>query len=223
MFRTVIFVTVACIPTCLATSAACCHNYVGTDVIAATISRPVGTTLGKARTGKESEMEHGNLATLSVWFREVHSQPWEMGMTNAMRSGRVFALAAATFALGLSVVGCATGSFQGREALMQRIADADTRSEHEDLAAWYEREAKAAEEKVGYHQRMQQLYEARRDRPALGKVQMEPFVDYDPGTNAQWDAFVEACESRVRGAEQAAKDYLTLARVHRQMAAEAKQ
>jgi hypothetical protein len=167
-------------------------------------------------------MECSNLVTLSAWLREAHSERWETVMGNAMSSWRVVTLAA-TFALGLSVAGCATESFQRQEDLTQRIADADTRSEHEDLAAWYEREAKTAREQVGYHQRMQQLYEARRDRPALGKVQMEPFVDYDPGTNAQWDAFVEACESRVRGAEQAAKDYLTLARVHRQMAAEAKQ
>jgi hypothetical protein len=205
---------------CLATPAVRCHNYVGTDVIAATISRLVGTTLGTPE--PKRKVEYGVLATLSVWLQRcIHSE--EMVMSNAMRSGRVLALAAATFALGLAVVGCATGSSQGRNDLMQRIANADTRSEHEDLAAWYEREAKTAQEQVGYHQRMQQLYEARRDRPARGRLQVEPYVDYDPGTNAQWDAFVEACESRVRGAERAAEDYLTLARVHRQMAAEAKQ
>jgi hypothetical protein len=143
-------------------------------------------------------------------------------MAKAARSGKLLALVA-TFALGVSLAGCATESLQGREDLMQRIADADTRSEHEDLAAWYEQEAKAAEETVAYHQRMQRLYEARRDRPARGKLQMEPYVDYDPGTSAQWDAFVEACESRVRAAEQAAEDYRTLARLHKQIAAEAKQ
>jgi hypothetical protein len=72
---------------------------------------------------------------------------------------------------------------------------ADTRSEHEDLVARYQQEAKAAKEKDGYHQRMQQLYGARRDRGARGKLQIEPYMDYDQGT----------------------------ARVHRQMAAEAKQ
>lgn len=167
-------------------------------------------------------MKRRNFAALSVGPREGHSEQWETVMGNAMSSWRVVALAA-TFALGLSVVGCATESLQGRDDLMQRIADADTRSEHEDLAAWYEQEAKAAEDKVGYHQRMQQLYEARRDRPARGKLQMTPYADYDPGTNAEWTAIVEACRSRVRGAEQAAEDYLTLARVHRQMAATAKQ
>jgi hypothetical protein len=70
---------------------------------------------------------------------------------------------------------------------------------------------------------MQQLYEARRDRPARGKLQMAPYADYDPGTTAEWSAIVEACKSRVRGSEKAAEDYLTLARVHRQMAATAKQ
>jgi hypothetical protein len=167
-------------------------------------------------------MDHSSLVTFSVWLAEVHSQRWETVMANAARSGRLLALVA-TFALGVSLAGCATESLQGREDLMQRIADADTRSEHEDLAASYEQEAKAAEEMVAYHQRMQRLYEARRDRPARGKLQMEPYVDYDPGTSAQWNAFVEACESRVRGAEQAADDYRTLARVHRQIAAEARQ
>jgi hypothetical protein len=166
-------------------------------------------------------MDHSSLVTFSVWLDEVHSGRWETVVANAARSGRLLALVA-TFAVGVSLGGCATESLQGRDDLMQRIADADTRSEHEDLAASYEQEARAAEEKVAYHQRMQRLYEARRDRPARGKLQMEPYVDYDPGTSAQWDAFVEACESRVRGAEQAAEDYRTLARVHRQIAAEAR-
>lgn len=167
-------------------------------------------------------MERNNLVSLPVWPRERHSEQWETVMGNAMSSWRVVALAA-TFVLGLSVAGCATESLQGREDLMQRIAEADTRSEHEDLAAWYEQEAKAAEEQVGYHQHMQQLYEARRDRPARGKLQMAPYVAYDQGTNTEWTATIEACKSRVRGAEQAVEDYLTLARVHRQMAAAAKE
>ena len=167
-------------------------------------------------------MERSNLVTLSVWLREGPSKRWETIMGNEMSSWRVVVLAT-TFALGLSLVGCATESLQGREDLTQRIADADTRSEHEDLAVWYEREARAAEENVGYHQRMQQLYEARRDRPARGKLQMAPYADYDPGTGSEWTAIIEACKSRVRGAEQAAEDYLTLARVHRQMAAAAKE
>ena len=165
-------------------------------------------------------MERGNLITLSFLFGESHLGRRENFMRKATCGERVLALAA-ILGLGLSVVGCGAVSPQ-REVPMQRIADADTRSEHEDLAAWYEQEARTAEERVGYHRRMQQIYEARRDRPALGKLQMEPYVDYDPGTNAQWDAFVEACESRVRGAQQAAEDYLTLAKIHRQMAAAAK-
>lgn len=196
-------------------------NYVGTAIIVGTISRSVGTTLQNAKTERRFEVDHSNLVAFSVWLDEVHSGRWETVMANATRSGRLLALVA-TFALGVSLAGCATESLQGVD-LMQRIADADTRSEHEDLAASYEQEAKAAEETVAYHQRMQRLYEARRDRPSRGKLQMEPYVDYDPGTSAQWDAFVKACESRVRGAEQAAEDYRTLARVHRQIAAEARQ
>jgi hypothetical protein len=52
---------------------------------------------------------------------------------------------------------------------------------------------------------------------------MAPYVAYDQGTNTEWTATIEACKSRVRGAEQAVEDYLTLARVHRQMAAAAKE
>jgi hypothetical protein len=173
-------------------------------------------------TGKESAMKRSNVVMRSDWLGEGHWGRSETVMGNAMSSWRVVALAA-TFALGLSLAGCATESLQGREDLTQRIAEADTRSEHEDLAAWYEQEAKAAEEQVGYHQHMQQLYEARRDRPARGKLQMAPYVAYDQGTNTEWTATIEACKSRVRGAEQAVEDYLTLARVHRQMAAAAKE
>jgi hypothetical protein len=162
-------------------------------------------------------MECSNLDTRSRLFREA-----DRVMSDVMTSWRVVALAA-TFGLGLSVAGCATESLPGREDPTQRIADADTRSEHEDLAAWYEQEAKAAEEKAAYHQRMQQLYEARRDRPARGKLQMAPNVAYDQGTATEWNAIIGACKSRVEGAEQAAEDYLTLARVHRQMAAAAKE
>ncbi len=167
-------------------------------------------------------MKRSNLVTLSVWRPAPRSERWETVVDHVRSGWKVVALAT-TFAFALSVTGCATESpLRGEEDLAQRIADADTPAEHEYLAAWYEQEAKGAEEKVGHHQRMQRLYEARRDRPARGRLQMAPYADYDPGTNAEWSAMVEACRSRVLGAEQAKQDYLTLAKMHRQMAATSK-
>lgn len=167
-------------------------------------------------------MERSNLVTLSEGPRHTHWRRRGTGMGNTVSSWKMVAMAAASV-IALAVAGCATESLRGQEDLTQRIADADTRSEHEELAVWYEQEARAAQERAGYHQRMQQLYEARRDRPARGKLQMDPYADYDPGANARWNAIVELCKSRVRGAEQAAEDYLTLAKVHRQLAAVSKQ
>jgi hypothetical protein len=166
-------------------------------------------------------MKRSNLVTLSVWRPAPRSERWETVVDHVRSGWKVVALAT-TFAFALSVTGCATESLRGEQDLAQRIADADTPAEHEYLAAWYEQEAKGAEEKVGHHQRMQRLYEARRDRPARGRLQMAPYADYDPGTNAEWSAMVEACRSRVLGAEQAKQDYLTLAKMHRQMAATSK-
>lgn len=166
-------------------------------------------------------MERSNLVMLFEDPRQAHSRHGGTAMPDRM-SGWKMVTVAATFAIALAVAGCATESLREREDLTQRIADADTRSEHEELAAWYEQEARLAQEGAGYHQRMQQIYEARRDRPARGKLQMDPYADYDPGANAKWNAIIEMCKSRVRGAEQAAEDYLTLARVHRQLAADSK-
>lgn len=141
-------------------------------------------------------------------------------MINASSGWKMVALATVC-ALGLSAAGCAAELPQKQADLAQRIVDADTRAEHDELAAWYEQEAKAAKEQVTYHQRMEQLYAARQDRPAKGVLQMSPYAHYEERADTTAPAFVELCKSRVRGAEQAAADYLAFAKLHRQMAVEA--
>jgi hypothetical protein len=138
-------------------------------------------------------------------------------MVSASSGWKAGALAA-IFALGLSVAGCATDSLQKQDDLAQRVADADTRAEHLDLAVWYEQEARTAKERVAYHQRMERLYEALRDRPAKGALQMAPYVDYKQRTDAAAATAVELCKSQVRAAEEAVEAYLTFAGLHRQMA-----
>jgi hypothetical protein len=133
------------------------------------------------------------------------------------KAGALFAI----FALGLTGTGSAAEPLQRHEDLAQRVADADTREEHQHLAELYEQEAKTASEQVAYHQRMQQLYEARRDRPRRGVLQMAPYADYEARADAAAAAMVDLCKSRVRAAEQAVEDYLAFAKLHRQLAAEA--
>jgi hypothetical protein len=117
---------------------------------------------------------------------------------------------AALFAAGLSLAGCATQAVQEREPLAQRIANARTRADHEALAAWFEREATEARERAETHRKMGQHYE----RWAYTYYRQVPDAGLSGG-------FVRRCETLVRLHEQAAEENLALAKLHRQVAAEA--
>jgi len=135
----------------------------------------------------------------------------------ASLSRRKLGVLAATFALGLSIAGCATravpiqddgaGAMPGN--LPELVATARTRADHEALAAWYEKQSNAAQEQVALHQRMMERYE------------IAPYAEYYKGTHHNVLGFAAQCQALVRANEQAAADFKGLAELHRQMAAEA--
>jgi len=130
-------------------------------------------------------------------------------------SKRNWAALAAVVALGLSMAGGATGAVptQGVEAgnLPAMIATAKTRAEHDALATWYEQQATAAKGQVALHERMIERYE------------IAPYAEYYKGTHHNTPGFVAQCKALMRASQQAADDFTALAKLHRQMAAEAKE
>jgi len=112
---------------------------------------------------------------------------------------------AVLFAAGLLLAGCATTAGQLRANLEQKIANARTRSDHVELAGYYEQEARLLEEKSKEHERRALAY--------------GPPTQY---ARLQND-FLRHCNylaSRYRDAAQAS---LALAKLHRHAAAEAKE
>jgi len=121
---------------------------------------------------------------------------------------------AAVLALGLAAAGGANGAMpaQGLDAsnLPEMIATAKTPADHEALAAWYEQQADAAKKQVALHERMIERYE------------IAPYAEYYKGTHHDTPGFVMQCEALIRANQQAEKDFMALAALHRQMAADAK-
>lgn len=110
------------------------------------------------------------------------------------------------FVAGFSVVFLAFGA----------IATANSSADHEALAAWFDQEAKEAEESAERHRGMGEHYDRWASRP-------QP----DPLAKARdtWGStgFWERCEKLVRLYAQAAEENRGLAKLHRQIAAGAKQ
>lgn len=116
----------------------------------------------------------------------------------------VNALATMVFAFTLvALAGCTTEPVQSlpRQAAapLPNLETARTRAEHEEIAAWYEREAKWANEQAVAHRRMLGIYAS--PEPGLSSV-----------------GFVEHCENLILGHQQTAGDNLALAMLHRHVA-----
>lgn len=105
--------------------------------------------------------------------------------------------------------GCAAAPAQERTPTAQQIANARTRTDHEELAAWYEQEARTAKEKADWHRLM--LNESY--RPAYGSPYTEVYSKR---------GYFRHCENLVRRYEEVAQDSLALAQLHRQLATETK-
>jgi len=115
--------------------------------------------------------------------------------------------------LGLFLAGCATQVVQERQEIERKIANAQTRADHETLAAWFEQQASQARERAEDHRRMGEHYErwAYMQPLYLGR---KPFPDVNGSAG-----FLQRCESLVHLNEQAAEESLALARLHREIAA----
>ena len=100
------------------------------------------------------------------------------------------------------LAGCASGPATGVSGLEQQVQSASTRSDHERIALAYEQQAGAEKASAQRHERMARSY--RQGRNAA------------PGMAAH-------CDNLARMYVQAGDELMGLAKMHRQMAAEAKQ
>ena len=113
---------------------------------------------------------------------------------------------AVLLAVVLAVSGCAAGGVQKSEvraAPWTKAAAARTRADHEDLAAWYLREAESASERAAVHRKIRDSYAS------------------SPGF---YDAagMVGHCTNLILQYERAASENAALAGLHRRLAGEAK-
>jgi hypothetical protein len=94
------------------------------------------------------------------------------------------------------------GVAQDGKSIEQMIADAKTPADHEAIAAYYDKEAKDAHAKHAEHQKMEEFY---KKSPALNK-----------------SGFSTHCDLIASNYDKTAKEYETLAKLHRDMAKSAK-
>lgn len=107
------------------------------------------------------------------------------------------------FLLGVVMVGCASGLKDPSSELLQQIEAASTRSDHEALVSYYEREATGARASAVGHRKMAQSYQA------------------ISSTNRGGASMQTHCNSLVSLYEGAATEYDGLAGMHRQLATSA--
>ncbi len=116
-------------------------------------------------------------------------------------------VSAGLIAVVLAIGGCATGEVQksqAREAPWGKAAAARTRADHEELTAWYVREAESARERAAAHQKMRDGYAS-------------SFGLYDAS------GMVGHCTTLILKYQEAANENAALAGLHRRLAGEAKE
>lgn len=114
---------------------------------------------------------------------------------------------AVLLAIVLAISGCAVGEVQKSEVRATswtKAAVARTRTDHQELAAWYLREAESAKERAAVHRKIRDNYAS-------------SFSLYDVS------GMVGHCTNLVNQYEQAAKDSAALAELHGRLAGEAKE
>jgi len=110
-------------------------------------------------------------------------------------------LTAVTALFALLVVGAP----MAEESMEDMIKSAKTKAEHEALASHYEMEAKELQDKAAEHKKMGEVYGA--------------FPHHYKGA----ETYKQHCDSIASDYEKAAEETLALAKLHRQMAEEAKE
>ena len=113
-------------------------------------------------------------------------------------------IVAALFAANLSLGACASIGGEQPAVLQQKIVNARTKTDHENLAGHYEQEANVLQAKAKEHEQMARSY---------------GWSDY-AGANAD---FVRHCNLLAGKYRSAAEDNLALARTHQELAAKAQQ
>jgi hypothetical protein len=117
-------------------------------------------------------------------------------------------LSAGLIAIVLAVSGCATGEAQksrAREAPWKEAAAARTRADHDELAAWYVREAESARERAAAHRKMRDSYAS------------------SSGYFDLMTSMAGHCTNLVLKYQEAANENAALAELHRRLAGEAKE
>jgi len=118
-----------------------------------------------------------------------------------MRTGLVLA----TLLAAVLVLPTSRAAAADCDGLDAKISAAKTAAEHEAIAGCYDDMAKGAEAKAAEHKKMAQAY-------GMGSI----------GNQATKTHFHQHCESLIRSYEAEAKEYASLASMHRDMAKKAK-
>lgn len=111
---------------------------------------------------------------------------------------------ASAFLLSMILAGCASGPTSPPSDLLQRIESARTQTDHEGLAAYYDREASAARANAAAHRKMATSYQ--------GMI----------GGGRGVASMPAHCNAIVRSQEAIAAEYEGMAVAHRQMGQQAK-
>ncbi len=97
---------------------------------------------------------------------------------------------ASVFLLSVVLAGCASGSIGTFPDLLQRIESANTRSDHEELATYYDQQAAAARAIAADHRKMAKSYQgtlAGGRGAASMPAHCNAIVDYQTGIAAQYE------------------------------------
>ena len=109
---------------------------------------------------------------------------------------------AALLAVNLSLSGCISSGIQKPARLQEKIEDARTKADHEELAGYYEQEANALQAKAKQHEQ-----KAKASGPPTGYARLK-------------DSFARHCYYLARKYRDDTEANLALAKLHRRMAAE---
>lgn len=125
----------------------------------------------------------------------------EAGNTMKRRIRAMLVLACALAALAGYAAEPVQRLAQHDAAALPKLETARSRADHEEIAAWYEREAESADRQRAAHLRMRDAYAMA--EPGYGNA-----------------AVVAHCQNLILRFQQSAQDNLTLARLHRRVAEE---
>ena len=135
--------------------------------------------------------------------RPAAAQVCLMERTAMNKTSTPLGRAAMALALALVLAGCASSPTAPPQEISQRIATAQTRSDHESLATYFTREATQAREAAALHRKMAKSYQSR------------------PSGERGSASMVLHCNAIAQGYENSVSMYQDMAASHRQMGAQA--